>query len=252
MRVFRKDPKKAAGERYDEFDVPVEEGMSVLDAVNYAVENLDSTIAVRWNCKAARCGSCAAEINSLPRLMCKTRISDLGNVITVGPMRAFPLVRDLVADVSSNFKIDRNIPEFRPRAAGKEPWIMYDADVSRSHEFRLCIECFLCQDVCHVVRDHNAKYFGPRHIVKAASLDMHPLDSADRSVMLTKQGGLGLCNVTKCCQEVCPEHISITDNAIIPEKERAADKMYDPVLMLLDRLKKPNVEKDEKDGHEHQ
>ncbi len=246
LRVFRKGPGDKGPGRYDEFKVPLEEGMSVLDAVNYAVENLDSTISVRWNCKAAHCGSCAAEVNNYPRLMCKTRIEDLGPVVTVHPMGAFPLVKDLVTDLSGNFEIDGKIKEFRPKEGLGEPWIMHDIDVGRAQEFRKCIECFLCMDVCHVVRDHGTKYVGPRRVIKAAALDMHPMDTIDRSVSLTKDGGLGLCNVTKCCQEVCPEHISITDNAIIPEKERAADKLYDPVLMLVDKLKA--LGKGEEDG----
>ena len=248
FRIFRKDPRAGTPARYDEFDVPVEEGMSVLDGVNYVVEHLDSTLSVRWNCKAARCGSCAAEINDYPRLMCKTRVADMGATITVNPMRAFPLVKDLVTDVSSNFKTDKGIPEFKSSGNAAEPWKIYDIDVGRSQEFRKCIECFLCMDVCHVVREHNSKYIGPRHVVKAAALDMHPMDTLDRSELLTREKGLGYCNVTKCCQEVCPEHISITDNAIIPEKERAADKLYDPVMMLIDKLKE--LGKGEKDERE--
>ncbi len=237
LKIFRKDHGEKSPGRHDEFEVPVTEGMSVLDAVNYVVENIDSTISVRWNCKAAHCGSCAAEINNYPRLMCKTRIDDIGAEITVNPMGAFPHVKDLVTDLSGNFEIDRNIPEFKPKKGIELPWNIKEQDVTRAQEFRKCIECFLCMDVCHVIRNHSSKYIGPRHIIKAAALDMHPLDTVDRSVSLMNDKGLSLCNVTKCCQEVCPEHIKITDNAIIPEKERAIDKMYDPALMLFDKLK---------------
>lgn len=237
FKVFRKNPKISNDYKYDEFDVPLEDGMVVLDGINYIIEHYDSTISVRWNCKAARCGSCAAEINGYPKLMCKTRIEEIGDSITVNPMKAFPLVKDLVTDVSINFEIDKKIPEFKPKVRGKTPWKIYDIDVNRAQEFRKCIECFLCQDTCHVVRDHNTKYIGPRHVIKAAALDMHPLDTIDRSEMLTNDMGLGYCNVTKCCQEVCPEHIKITDNAIIPEKERAADNIYDPIIMLIKRLR---------------
>ncbi|MCL4381717.1 succinate dehydrogenase/fumarate reductase iron-sulfur subunit [Candidatus Marsarchaeota archaeon] len=237
IRIYRKDPEKDAKGYFQEFDVPVEEGMVVLDAVNYVTEHYDQTIAVRWNCKAARCGSCAAEINGMPKLMCKTRIDQLGGVVSIEPMHAFPLVKDLVTDVNENYETERAMPEFTPKEE-KEPWIIDEMDVLRSQEFRKCIECFLCQDVCHVIRDHTTKYIGPRHVAKAASLDMHPADSLDRSKILTEEKGLGYCNVTKCCQEVCPEHIKITDNAIIPEKERAADGFYDPIMMLIGKIKK--------------
>ncbi len=236
FRVYRENPSDGKGGEYQEFDVEVEIGMVVLDAITYISQRVDPTLAVRWNCKAARCGSCAAEINGVPKLMCKTRVDTIDGTITVGPMRAFPLVKDLVADVSSNYETEKLMPEFTPKEGLAVPWKMSEMDVTRSQEFRKCIECFLCQDVCHVIRDHNTNYVGPRHVVKAASLDMHPLDTLDRSKLLTEDDGLGYCNVTKCCQEVCPEHIKITDNAIIPEKERAADNFYDPLVRLFRKV----------------
>ncbi len=102
---------------------------------------------------------------------------------------------------------------------------MYQTDVERSQEFRKCIECLLCQDTCHVVRDHdeNKTYFaGPRFFIRFAELDMHP--TTPRPPRTAQEiEGLGMCNITKCCTEVCPEHIKITDNAIIPMKERVVD-----------------------------
>ncbi len=237
ISVYRHDPAVSKSGTYQDFEVPTHEGMVVLDAINYIVNNYDATLAVRWNCKAARCGSCAAEINGVPKLMCKTRLETLPDKVVVAPMRAFPLVKDLVTDVSENYEIEKRMLPFSPKKNQKEPWIIDEMDVGRSQEFRKCIECFLCMDVCHVVRSHNTEYIGPRHVVKAASLDMHPMDSIDRSRTLAKQQGLGYCNVTKCCQEVCPEHIRITDNAIIPEKERSVDNFYDPVMGLVARLR---------------
>ncbi|MDE1870892.1 MAG: succinate dehydrogenase/fumarate reductase iron-sulfur subunit [Candidatus Micrarchaeota archaeon] len=233
MRVYRQDPEKDSSGRYEEYAVQVEEGMVVLGAIISIIESIDSTLSARWNCEAARCGSCSAEINGVPRLMCKTRLDGLGDVVTVGPMRAFRLVKDLVTDVSENYDAERKIPEFHPDPSARRPWKMAGMDVARSKEFRKCIECYLCMDVCHVIREHKASYIGPRHVIKAAALDMHPLDTIDRSEMLNKDSGIGYCNVTKCCQEVCPEHIKITDNAIIPEKERGADSIYDPLGRLF-------------------
>jgi succinate dehydrogenase / fumarate reductase, iron-sulfur subunit len=107
-------------------------------------------------------------------------------------------------------------------------------------EFRKCIECFLCQNVCHVIRDHeeNKPHFaGPRMFIRYAELEMHPLDSGDRRDLLQEEMGLGLCNITKCCSEVCPEDIHITDNAIIPLKERVVDRKYDPIVWLGKAIK---------------
>ncbi len=239
FHVFRGD--KSGGDLRT-YQVPITEGMVVLDAVLWVQANMTGDLAVRWNCKAAKCGSCSAEIQGFPRLMCKAPIADYGEQITVRPMRAFPVIKDLVTDVSWNYDINRSIPPFTPSEADREatePWRIQQQDVERVMEFRKCIECFLCQDVCHVLRDHGSKdaYHGPRYMVRIASLEMHPKDALDRRPLLNGEAGVGYCNVTKCCQEVCPEHIHITDNAIIPLKERVADAYFDPVRAMFRRLK---------------
>ena len=199
-------------------------------------------LAVRWNCKAGKCGSCSAEVNGRPALMCMTRLSDFdeSETITVTPMRAFPVIRDLVTDVSFNYEKARELPSFAPPprdADGKRR--MAQIDVERGQEFRKCIECFLCQDTCHVVRDHEDNkpaFAGPRFFLRYAELDMHPLDTHDRRSLAQGAAGIGMCNITKCCTEVCPEGIKITDNAIIPMKERVVDRKYDPLVWLGNKI----------------
>jgi succinate dehydrogenase / fumarate reductase iron-sulfur subunit len=221
-----------------DYRVPVVPGMVVLDALHYIQGHLAPDLAVRWNCKAGRCGSCSAEVNGRPRLTCKTRMDalPLDKPITVHPMKASPVLKDLVTDVSWNYKMNRKIPAFRPRA-GVE-WKMQQKDIDRAQEFRKCIECFLCQNVCHVLRDHKKmeQFAGPRFFVRVAALEMHPLDGASRAQILKDEMGIGLCNITKCCTEVCPEEIHITDNAIIPLKERVVDEFYDPVFWLVRKI----------------
>ena len=230
----------AQGGELVSFRVPVREGMVVLDAVLWVQANLATDLAVRWNCKAAKCGSCSAEINGFPRLMCKSPIAEYGTTITVGPMKTFPLIKDLVTDVSWNYTVNKEIPPFTPNEkdlASSEPWRMQQQDVDRVIEFRKCIECFLCHDVCHVLREHsNAQFYGPRFMIRVAGLEMHPKDTLDRRPLLRGKAGVGFCNITKCCTEVCPEHIKITDNAIIPLKERMDDAYFDPVRWALRRL----------------
>ena len=117
---------------------------------------------------------------------------------------------------------------------------MFQDDIERVQEFRKCIECFLCQNVCHVIRDHEEnkpRFAGPRLFIRYAELEMHPLDTGDRRDLLQERTGLGLCNITKCCSEVCPEDIHITDNAIIPLKERVVDRKYDPIARLARMIK---------------
>ncbi len=240
FRVWRGD---AARGEFRDYATAVSDGMVVLDAVHRLQAEQAGDLAVRWNCKAGKCGSCSAEINGKPRLMCMTRLNelDLEQPVTLEPMRAFPLIRDLVTDVSWNYEAKRGIRRFRPRPADAADgtWRMQQADVERVQEFRKCIECFLCQDVCHVLRDHRLfdRFVGPRHAVYAAALEMQPLDADDRVNDLAGAHGLGYCNITKCCTTVCPESIAITDNAIIPLKERVVDRLYDPVARMFRMLR---------------
>ena len=227
------------GGEYQDYTTEVTEGMVVLDAVHQVQAESANDLAVRWNCKAGKCGSCSAEVNGHPKLMCMTRLNtlNLDEPVTIEPMKAFPTVRDLVTDVSWNYEVKKRIKPFTPRPPDAEDgtWRMQQSDAERVQEFRKCIECFLCQDVCHVLRDHRLhhEFIGPRFFVYAASLEMNPLDTGHRSEDLANEFGIGYCNITKCCTKVCPEEITITDNAIIPLKERVVDKLYDPLSRLL-------------------
>ena len=222
-----------------DYDTQVTEGMVVLDAVHQIQAESAPDLACRWNCKAGKCGSCSAEINGKPKLMCMTRLDtiDITQPVTIEPIRAFPPIKDLITDVSWNFEVKKRIKKFKPRPPDAEDgtWRMQQSDIDRVQEFRKCIECFLCQDVCHVLRDHvkHDEFIGPRFLVYAAALEMHPLDTEDRVGELKDEFGIGYCNITKCCTKVCPEHITITDNAIIPLKERVVDEFYDPVAKLV-------------------
>jgi len=232
FRIWRGDSR---GGGFKDYQTPVDEGMVVLDAVHRIQAEQAPDLAVRWNCKAGKCGSCSAEINGMPKLMCMTRLSSLNldMPVILEPMHAFPSVRDLVTDVSWNFRVKKTIQKFQPRPpdAGDGTWRMQQADVDRVQEFRKCIECFLCQDVCHVLREHQKfdEFIGPRFFVYAAALEMHPLDTADRVDDLRKKHSIGYCNITTCCRQVCPESITITENAIIPLKERLVDRYFDPL-----------------------
>src|SRR5688500_73261 len=241
MRIWRGD--RSGGDLGD-YDVEVSEGEVVLDAIHRVQATQAGDLAVRWNCKAGKCGSCSAEVNGRPRLLCMTRMSvfDPAETITVTPLPAFPVIRDLVTDVSVNYRRAEQVPAFVPR--GREAdgtYRMQQVDVERSQEFRKCIECWLCQTVCHVVRDHpdnEAAFAGPRFFIRYAELDMHPLEVIDRRAVVQNERGLGMCNITKCCTEVCPEGIRITDNGIIPLKERVVDRRYDPLVWLGSRIRR--------------
>jgi len=240
FQIWRGDRNKG---EFREYKTEVTEGMVVIDVIHKIQAEQANDMAVRWNCKAGKCGSCSAEINGMPKLMCMTRMNTLpaDKPIRVEPMKTFPLIRDLVTDVSWNYEVKKTIRKFKPRKpdAPDGTWRMQQMDVDRVQEFRKCIECFLCQDVCHVLRDHHmhADFIGPRFLVYAAALEMHPADTDDRLADLKENHGIGLCNITKCCTKVCPEHITITDNAIIPLKERVVDEFFDPLGGLFKKFR---------------
>ena len=229
----------AHGGKFEDYQTEISEGMVVLDAMHQIQAESAGDLAVRWNCKAGKCGSCSAEVNGNPKLMCMTRLSDLplDRPVTVEPMKAFPLIKDLVTDVSWNYRVKQKIKKFKPRSpdAADGTWRFAQEDADRVQEFRKCIECYLCQDVCHVLREHHLheEFIGPRFFVHLAGLEMHPLDTENRLEELKTAQGIGYCNITKCCTKVCPESITITDNAIIPLKERVVDEFYDPIKKLL-------------------
>jgi len=238
FKVWRGD--EGQGELID-YSVEVNEGEVVLDIIHRLQATQTPDLAVRWNCKAGKCGSCSAEINGMPRLMCMTRMSTFeeGETVTVTPIRTFPVIRDLVTDVSFNYEKARQIPAFDGGDVEPGDFRMMQEDVERSQEFRKCIECFLCNNVCHVIRDHEENkesFAGPRFLMRISELEMHPADVQDRRKIAQEDHGLGLCNITKCCTEVCPEHIKITDNALIPMKERVAGQKYDPLVWLGSKL----------------
>ena len=236
FRIWRGDK---SGGQFRDYTTEIVPGMVVLDAVHRIQASQATDLAVRWNCKAGKCGSCSAEVNGNPKLMCMTRLNDLplSEPVTIEPMKAFPLLRDLVTDVSWNYEVKKSIRPFKARKpdAPDGTWRVSQADVDRVQEFRKCIECYLCQDVCHILRDHTLhdRFIGPRFLVYIAALEMNPIDDDDRLEDLKRKHGVGFCNITRCCTKVCPEHITITENAIIPLKERVVDRFYDPVRKLL-------------------
>jgi succinate dehydrogenase / fumarate reductase iron-sulfur subunit len=244
LRVWRGD---ADGGEFRDYRVEAEEGEVVLDVLHRLQATQAGDLAVRWNCKAGRCGSCSAEVNGIPRLTCMTRMNTFPDEepVTIAPMKTFPIIRDLVTDVSFNFEMAKRVPAFQPRK--KDPkteadghYRMKQQDIERVQEFRRCIECFLCQDVCHVIRDHEENklsFAGPRFFIRYAELEMHPLDTNDRMKLLREQMGLGYCNITACCQATCPEDIRITNNGIIPLKERVVGARYDPIAWVRRKLR---------------
>ena len=225
FKIYRGDDER--GELVN-YKCEVTEGMVVLDAIHKIQSNQANDLACRWNCKAGKCGSCGVEINGKPKLACMTRMNEFEEeqTVVITPLKSFPVIKDIVSDVSWNYKQNEKIIPFSPSKKDKEKdFVMMQKDIDRVQHFRKCIECYLCQNVCHVIRDNDTKedFVGPRFMTRLASLEMHPYDRADRIPDIKNEHGSGMCNITRCCTEVCPEEIQITDDAIIPLKERVVD-----------------------------
>jgi len=238
FKIYRGDDER--GELVN-YKCEVTEGMVVLDAIHKIQSNQANDLACRWNCKAGKCGSCGVEINGKPKLACMTRMNEFEEeqTVVITPLKSFPVIKDIVSDVSWNYKQNEKIIPFSPSKKDKEKdFVMMQKDIDRVQHFRKCIECYLCQNVCHVIRDNDTKenFVGPRFMTRLASLEMHPYDRADRIPNIKNEHGSGMCNITRCCTEVCPEEIQITDDAIIPLKERVVDRFYDPITILFRKI----------------
>ena len=238
FKIYRGDDER--GELVN-YKCKVTEGMVVLDVIHKIQSNQANDLACRWNCKAGKCGSCSVEINGKPKLACMTRMNEFEEeqTVVITPLKAFPVIKDIVSDVSWNYKQNEKIIPFSPSEKDKKKdFVMMQKDIDRVQHFRKCIECYLCQNVCHVIRDNDTKenFVGPRFMTRLASLEMHPYDRADRIPDIKNDHGSGMCNITRCCTEVCPEEIQITDDAIIPLKERVVDRFYDPITILFRKI----------------
>ncbi len=231
VRLYRSDAKQRDAKLVC-YEVPYAKGMRVLAALEYIQEHLDSTLAFRWNCGAGQCGSCAAEVDGKPVLTCKTEIKQGTKDVSIFPLKVFPTVKDLVVDFAPAQQKLKGLRAFFTPKQEKKPgefYQMHEFQVEAAQEMRKCIDCFICYDVCHVLRGSpTLPFVGPRNLVKAAAQQFHPLNAEDRTPLLEK-GGLSSCNVTRCCTEVCPQGIQITQNAIIPFKERVAGAKF-PLL----------------------
>ena len=214
--------------------------MVVLDAIHQIQANQANDLAVRWNCKAGKCGSCSAEVNGNPRLMCMTRLNqlDLSEPVTVEPMRSFPAIRDLVTDVSWNFRAKLTVKPFLASAAGCAGRNVADVSGRRRTGAGISQVHRVFSLPGRVPRPARSSFV--RSVRRTAPLRLRGRSRdapARRATIASKElkaaHGIGYCNITKCCTKVCPENITITDNAIIPLKERVIDRLYDPVVKLL-------------------
>ena len=234
FRIWRGDQK---GGEFKDYPTEISEGMVVLDAVHKIQAEQSNDLACRWNCKAGKCGSCSADQrHAQADVHDPPERAPLEQPVTIEPMKAFPIIRDLVTDAAElrGQEDHQEIPAAQARRRRR-----HLAHATGRHRARAGIP--QVHRVLHLPgrlprvaqSQQNAEFIGPRFLTYTAALEMHPLDTADRIVDLKQEHGIGYCNIGKCCTKVCPEEITITDNAIIPLKERVVDQLYDPIRRLL-------------------
>lgn len=227
IKVQRFNPKKDKKPYFKEYIVPFKPTMRVLDALKYIQNNIDGTLAFRWNCSAGICGSCAMEVNGIAVLTCKTELKKMLRKIKIAPLSAFPIIKDLVVDYSQVYFNEKGLNlHFIKKKSGKMSFLkIYDKEIQEVKKFKSCIECFICNNNCKPFRDNNFEFIGPKSIVKSITYDKHPKDTLNRYSLVNKKG-LWYCNITRCCQSNCPQEIPITDRGLLPMMSKKNSSKY--------------------------
>jgi succinate dehydrogenase / fumarate reductase iron-sulfur subunit len=216
LKVYRKNPKQGKSSHYDKFEVPVQRWTTVLDALLYAKSYLDKSIAIRYSCRMASCGSCGMKINGIPRLACYTKVSEIDeNMITCEPLPNFPIIRDLVGDFSDFFEHHRAMDPFihnqNANIVDKNnltEFIQTPEDVENYLQFSYCIKCGLCYSACPSVGS-DTKFPGPQALAQAYRYVADNRDDATQSRLniVDSKHGIWRCHFAGSCSVVCPKGV---------------------------------------------
>jgi succinate dehydrogenase / fumarate reductase iron-sulfur subunit len=216
LRVYRANNANGSCPRYDTFDVPIQRWTTVLDALLYAKAYKDTSIAIRYSCRMASCGSCGMKINGRPRLACYTNVTELeSDVVSCEPLPNFALIRDLVTDFSQFFRHHKSV---RPyiinqnadiRASEDLPeFIQSPLDVDEYLQFSYCIKCGLCYSACPTVAT-DTKFLGPQALAQAYRYSADTRDNGSREDMknIDDKHGIWRCHFAGSCSNVCPKGV---------------------------------------------
>jgi len=215
LEIARYSPERDAEPRFDSYEVPVYKEWVVLDALNYIKDKVDGSLTYRWSCRMGICGSCGMMVNGEPELTCATFLSAYarnGNKVRVEPLRYFPVVRDLVTELSDFLVKLKNV---RPWLIRKdEPpltegeFLQTPEQLDKYKQFSMCINCTLCYAACPVV-GLDPGFVGPAAIALAQRYNMDSRDQgADaRMAVLAHPEGIWGCTFVGECTRVCPKHV---------------------------------------------
>jgi succinate dehydrogenase / fumarate reductase iron-sulfur subunit len=214
LNIYRGGPNKKENS-YDSYRVPVSRWTTVLDALIYAKERLDSSVAIRYSCRMASCGSCGMKINGIPRLACYTKISELGtNTITCEPLPNFPLIRDLVTDFQEFFDHHKKMQPYiqnlhpDPSIDKLSEFEQSPQEVDEFLQFSYCIKCGLCYSACPTVAT-DTKFPGPQALAQAYRYFADSRDDAveKRLSIIDDKHGVWRCHFAGSCSKVCPKGV---------------------------------------------
>ena len=216
LRVYRRNPKQGKSSHFDKFEVPIQRWTTVLDALLHAKSYLDNSIAIRYSCRMASCGSCGMKINGIPRLACYTKVSEIDeDIITCEPLPNFPIIRDLVTDFSDFFDHHRSMEPFihNPNANivdknNLTEFIQSPEDVEKYLQFSYCIKCGLCYSACPSVGS-DTKFPGPQALAQAYRYVADNRDDATQSRLdiVDNKHGIWRCQFAGSCSVVCPKGV---------------------------------------------
>jgi succinate dehydrogenase / fumarate reductase iron-sulfur subunit len=225
LRVLRENPATKSARSYQEFNIPYEAGMTVLSALLHAKEYFDHSIAIRYSCRMASCGSCGMMINGVPGLACYTQVSELpDSTVTVAPLDHYPLVRDLVTNFDGFFDKHRSVAPFLLRkdlpeqATSTSEFAQSSEELNEFLQFSYCIKCGLCNAACPTMAN-NPTFIGPQALGQAYRYiaDSRDEGAVERLKSIDNEHGIWRCHFAGSCSFVCPKGV---DPALAIQKLR--------------------------------
>jgi len=214
LRIARYNPKKDSQTTFMDFKVPYEKWTTVLDVILEVKKHFDHSVAVRYSCRQATCGSCGMIINGRPRLACFTKITELNsNVITVEPMNNFPIIRDLVVGFDRMFSTHKKLKPYIIREDSEittdtKEFLQTPDDVEKYIQFSNCIKCGLCNSVCPTMAT-DSSFIGPQALAQAYRYvaDNRDKGKDDRLKIIDDSHGIWRCHFAGSCSQVCPKGV---------------------------------------------
>lgn len=214
LRISRFNSKTDSSPTFAEFKVPVQKWTTVLEAILFVKQNLDHSVAVRYSCRQASCGSCGMQINGKPSLACYTKISELNsNVVTVEPMHNFPIIRDLAVDFKQMFATHKKMKPYIVREDSEvtpetKEFLQTPEDVEKYLQFSYCIKCGLCNSSCPTMAT-DTSFIGPQGLAQAYRYVADNRDDGkkERLKIIDQSHGIWRCHFAGSCSHVCPKGV---------------------------------------------